>query len=71
MPSECALNEYQISHECQSHSWQNEIRMLANILMDIDQIHSNGHMDSSVFGAIVSLVATHMDRIAQEATSNA
>jgi len=42
--------------------------MLANLLMDIDQINRSGHMDPAVYGAIVSLVAIHMDRIAQEAT---
>lgn len=51
MPSEC---------------WRNDIRMLANLLMDIDVISRSGHMDPAVYGAIVSLVAMHMDRIADE-----
>ena len=67
MTTECALNADQISHEC----WRNDIRMLANLLMDIDQINRSGHMDPAVFGTIVSLVATHMDRIATECLVNA
>lgn len=54
-----------------SECWQNDIRMLANLLMDIDVINRNGHMDPAVFAAIVTLVAMHMDRIATEATLNA
>jgi hypothetical protein len=71
MTTECALNADQISNECQDLSWQTEIRMLANLLMDIDQINRSGHMDPAVFGTIVSLVATHMDRIATECLVNA
>jgi hypothetical protein len=78
MTTECALNAErrsfapdQISNECQDLSWQTEIRMLANLLIDIDLINRSGHMDPAVFGAIVSLVATHMDRIATELTLNA
>lgn len=62
MISECPMNADQIASEC----WRNDIRMLANLLMDIDLINRNGHMDPAVYGAIVNLVAMHMDRIADE-----
>lgn len=67
MTTECALNADRMSHEC----WANDVRMLANLLMDIELIHRNGHMDPAVFGATVSLIAIHMDRVATECTSNA
>ncbi len=66
MISECRINDDQTA-TCPSECWRNDIRMLANLLMDIDVINRNGHMDPTVYGAIVNLVAMHMDRIAQEA----
>lgn len=58
-----AAQEHQTTSECQANADQmspRDIVNLANILLDIDAIHSAGHMEHVTFGAIVNLVANTM-----------
>lgn len=67
MNIECGLNVERMPTECQL----NDIRMLANILADVDAIHQSGHIDPAAAFAIVALVGERMERMATECQANA
>lgn len=54
-----------------SNEWMlDHIRMLANVLVDVDEIHEDGNMDARTFGAIVNLVALRLQQVAGVSTAN-
>lgn len=64
---ESALNADQMPSECLLDT----IRMLAYVLGDCDELHKQGHMDPSTFGAIVSLAVSRLEQMTTECTLNA
>lgn len=67
MDYECPTNVDQMNCEC----LRNDIQMLANVLLDIDAIHQEGHMEPQTLGAIISLVAWRMQQVVTECRPNA
>ena len=66
-PTECVVNAERIPNE----SWVNDIRMVAYVLADCDELHKAGHMDPGTFGAIVALAVCRLDRLTTECQLNA
>ena len=62
MQSECQLNADQTISECRL----NDIRMVAYVLADCDELHKAGHMDPGTFGAIVALAVCRLEQLASE-----
>ncbi len=63
MQSECPLNANQTVSECAL----NDIRMVAYVLADCDELHKAGHMDPGTFGAIVALAVCRLEQLVTEA----
>lgn len=73
MSSECHLNANQMATECASNPYEtiaNDIRMLAFVLADCDELHQGGHMDTGTYGAIVSLAVYRLEQIESECRLN-
>lgn len=63
MSTECPPNADQTISECRL----DDIRMVAYVLSDCDELHRAGHMDAGTFGAIVALAVCRLEQIVTEA----
>lgn len=65
MQSEYQLNADQMPSEC----LRNDIRMVAYVLADCDELHRAGHMDAGTFGAVVALAVCRLEQLVTECPS--